>query len=297
MSKCISSNCNSHDHTIGGHRCLRCGELGHDDLECSNMAALTILQDLKDIKTLDETDWCKIESCDFKHTHKTKDHTCHKCGLTHINEETLVEEDCIVKDEYASNIYTINISTAQIGFAGNMDLIKTFYEYTDNIYLICLDQNYKDLIIRKKNGVYNYLILGSDEANQLYTRFIFGLVYMHFNDYYQTYYNQTPENTVPFIQQPINYTTNTLSTTDVSNNIFEDLQVFDLIPSNLEQNIDSLLQDIIKCPMCRTENTISEIFSIKGTEDTCSVCYENKVDHFFSICGHACVCKSCFEQL
>ena len=74
-------------------------------------------------------------------------------------------------------------------------------------------------------------------------------VYMHFNDYYQTYHNQTPENTIPFVQQPINYTTNTLSTTDVSNNIFEDLQVFDLIPSNLDENIDSLLQDIIKCPM------------------------------------------------
>ena len=55
--------------------------------------------------------------------------------------------------------------------------------------------------------------------------------------------------------------------------------------------------DIIKCPLCRTENNTDVIFSIKGNSDKCSICYENNVEHFFSKCGHACVCSSCFKQL
>ena len=53
----------------------------------------------------------------------------------------------------------------------------------------------------------------------------------------------------------------------------------------------------IYVPAYNAENTIEQIYTIKGAEDTCSVCYENKVEHFFSVCGHACVCKSCFEKL
>lgn len=291
MSKCISSACDSHDHTISGHRCLRCGELGHDEIECSNFSALSILEELRDIKTIDEEDWCKIEGCNYKHTHKTKDHTCHKCGLKHINEETLVEEECIIKDDYTDYIYTIDVDIGHVNLIGNIDIIKSYYEITDNIYLICFTQDYKDLVIRKKNGVYHFLILDNEVANQIYNRFIFGVMYINFN-----YYYQTPNFTTPFVQQPTNYTTNTLSTTQ-NINIFDDLQVFDLIAPINESNINSLLQDIIKCPICRSENTIDKIYPIKGAEDKCSVCYENKVEHFFSVCGHACVCKSCFEQL
>jgi hypothetical protein len=281
MSTCISSACDSHTHTISGHRCLRCGVLGHDEVECSNFAALTILEELKDIKTIDEDEWCKIKECNFKHTHETKDHTCNKCGLTHINEEILVEEECFVKGDYTNNIYNMSYIVVTI------DTIKSYYEFSDNIYLICFTLDYKDLVIRKKDGVYNFLILDNEEANQIFNRFIFGVVYINFN-------YQTPDFTIPFVQQPINYTTNTLSTTQ---NIFEDIQAFDLIAPINEDYINSLLHDIIKCPICRAENTIEKIYPIKGAEDRCSVCYENKVEHFFSVCGHACVCKSCFEQL
>lgn len=54
---------------------------------------------------------------------------------------------------------------------------------------------------------------------------------------------------------------------------------------------------IIKCPLCRTENNKTEILNIKGSSESCSVCYDNNVDKYFSKCEHACVCNSCYKKL
>jgi hypothetical protein len=62
--------------------------------------------------------------------------------------------------------------------------------------------------------------------------------------------------------------------------------------------IAALLPDIsIACPLCRTENTRSEIRNIKGSSDTCSVCLDKEVDVYFLGCEHACVCRTCLVQL
>ena len=58
MSLCFSTNCNSHNHTTQGHRCLKCGELGHGSEECDNEVALNILGQMTQI--LPESDWCTI---------------------------------------------------------------------------------------------------------------------------------------------------------------------------------------------------------------------------------------------
>ncbi len=55
--------------------------------------------------------------------------------------------------------------------------------------------------------------------------------------------------------------------------------------------------NIIKCPMCRTENSKEQCVDIKGSSDTCSICLEATVEVFFIGCGHAVTCKSCYEQL
>lgn len=54
---------------------------------------------------------------------------------------------------------------------------------------------------------------------------------------------------------------------------------------------------IIKCPMCRTENSKEQCVDIKGSSDTCSICLEATVEVFFIGCGHAVTCKSCYQQL
>ena len=54
---------------------------------------------------------------------------------------------------------------------------------------------------------------------------------------------------------------------------------------------------IIKCPVCRAENSKEQCVDIKGSSDTCSVCLEATVEVFFIGCGHAVTCKSCYQLL
>ena len=60
---------------------------------------------------------------------------------------------------------------------------------------------------------------------------------------------------------------------------------------------DDSQERIIKCPICRTENNISEIKNLKGVSEKCCICYENNVDKYFSKCEHACVCAECLDKL
>ena len=55
--------------------------------------------------------------------------------------------------------------------------------------------------------------------------------------------------------------------------------------------------NIVKCPLCRTENARDDCVNIKGSGDTCSICLDKHVEIFFIGCGHAATCRSCFEQL
>jgi len=54
---------------------------------------------------------------------------------------------------------------------------------------------------------------------------------------------------------------------------------------------------IIKCPVCRAENSKEQCVDIKGSSDTCSVCLEATVEVFFIGCAHAVTCKSCYQRL
>lgn len=53
----------------------------------------------------------------------------------------------------------------------------------------------------------------------------------------------------------------------------------------------------IKCPVCRTDNTINNPRKIHGLTDICSICYENKVEILFPSCYHCCVCMQCLYKL
>jgi hypothetical protein len=55
--------------------------------------------------------------------------------------------------------------------------------------------------------------------------------------------------------------------------------------------------NIIKCPLCRAENSKEQCVDIKGSGDTCSICLEATVEVFFIGCAHAVTCKSCYQRL
>jgi hypothetical protein len=53
----------------------------------------------------------------------------------------------------------------------------------------------------------------------------------------------------------------------------------------------------IKCPICRTENTIKDPKKILGLSDKCSICLDNNVEIVFPSCNHCCICMECLKKL
>lgn len=53
----------------------------------------------------------------------------------------------------------------------------------------------------------------------------------------------------------------------------------------------------IKCPLCRTENTITKPQKILGLTDTCAICMDANVAVLFPECSHCCVCFKCLDKL
>lgn len=63
------------------------------------------------------------------------------------------------------------------------------------------------------------------------------------------------------------------------------------------ENDNSELERIVKCPLCRTENNMKDIITIKGLSETCKVCLVNEIEKCFPACNHACVCGECLKSL
>lgn len=54
----------------------------------------------------------------------------------------------------------------------------------------------------------------------------------------------------------------------------------------------------VKCPICRTNNTIkASQHKIIGIDIECCICLNNKIEIFFPDCGHICLCYDCFIQV
>ena len=67
-------------HITKGHRCGKCKEFGHGQVECQN--SLLKKQLIKNSKydLLEEKDYCKIKECEHKKNHKTESHECSLCN-------------------------------------------------------------------------------------------------------------------------------------------------------------------------------------------------------------------------
>ena len=61
--------------------------------------------------------------------------------------------------------------------------------------------------------------------------------------------------------------------------------------------VEIIQNEEVKCPLCRTMNGVDMVMDMKGSEETCKVCYTEPVQKFFGKCGHAVVCNTCYSQL
>lgn len=54
----------------------------------------------------------------------------------------------------------------------------------------------------------------------------------------------------------------------------------------------------LKCPICKTKNTIGHKFQkVYGCDNTCCICLDNKVEIFLPNCGHVCMCLECLKKM
>ncbi len=53
----------------------------------------------------------------------------------------------------------------------------------------------------------------------------------------------------------------------------------------------------VKCPLCRTDNTVTNPTKIEGLTDQCVICMDENVQILFGNCNHRCVCMKCLQKL
>lgn len=57
------------------------------------------------------------------------------------------------------------------------------------------------------------------------------------------------------------------------------------------------LSKTVRCPICRTENTINNPTTVMGLKEECAICMDKNAQVLFPTCKHCCVCVSCYEKL
>jgi len=244
------------------------------------------------------TSYCKSDGCRFSQSHTTSGHKCGKCGeyghgvMECGNNDRIVKlpnDDhlpqalwctmlgCSYPWSHASRAHHCSkcgrnhhsrdcIISNAIQHETYRNIHVDLVDY-DNVFIVhgigmgCV--NY----IRKKNGVVETLFMHSDAWGQ-----------------YGPDEDDTPIYT-KFLENMIELNSIVLVSLNIPHPITGDL------PVNMQ------VSDIIKCPVCRTENEKSEIKKVKGLSDNCSICYDNNVEVYFPKCEHACVCNDCFNKL
>ena len=206
------------------------------------------------------------------------DTLCHKCGKCHKPELCLIQEIDYYIDKYAN----------QATFLKEIDF-NLFFQYKTNVYI--------EIYISEQISIYFFK-----------TTYIFGFEFLkntNLDMFIRSY------NLLEILQEDLENYTNEwhryidnweLNSADSYEYIYPDS---DNDNDNMDLDDNSLLDqsmfdntnNIKKCPLCRTDNTLNECIEIKGLEEKCKICLDNPVEYLFSKCKHACVCKECFTKI
>ena len=272
-------------HLTCAHKCGKCSQLGHGQMECGDSLKITLLQNkiyvtkivdgqtvYYDVaKRLPIYFQCTISRCASKHTHMRESHHCETCKRKDHS-----KHDCII----------LPIENSR--FANKYSDIPQLLQNYNNIYI----QDYVGMgcanIIRKRNNNIKVLFMHNDSWGQ---------------------YGPHTDNT-PIYNAFIEHLTDmgTLGTIAAVRGPPSPVAAGPQVGLSSPNDPDPITGDLplrshhmnnnkIKCPLCRTINTIDEISSVKGLSEKCCVCLDNNVTHYFPACEHACVCTTCYTQL
>lgn len=246
-------------HTTKSHRCGRCGEFGHGQIECRHAEQKQELQQYFH-EELPPDKWCKFDYCEYRKYHTTQSHYCKFCRELHhsIN-------DCIYKD-----------LTETESFLGNEYDLQTRFANFDNFYVVNYAGMGNSLTIRKKRGIIQSIYMDQSTWGQ--------------------YGDSPPMNHTPLYNKFIEGLTG-MGSFHAMGGLRHDIDNNSNQNNQNDQNSNSEPARTVKCPLCRTENNMKDIITIKGLSETCKVCLVNEIEKCFPQCNHACVCGSCLESL
>ena len=192
---------------------------------------------------------------------------CNSLGVNLLTLETLncgerttnhTTDACIIQD----------FDVFKQRFAGVPDLeafeTHLFEQYGNNIYTILYAGMGCHLYVRHKDGIIKALFMHQDSWGQ---------------------YGPTADDT-PRMNKFIE------NCGEVDKLDFQPT-LHSLPPSPVEDSSDRVIQ----CPICRTDNKMSSIKPVYGTEEKCKICFDENVTKFFGECGHLVSCNGCFESL
>lgn len=197
--------------------------------------------------------------CEFDYCEHRKYHTTssHYCKFCSMSHRNINE--CVYKDlEETNNILGINLEILPT-FSNNDNFYMNYSFGLENMYYI-----------RKKEGVILSLFMNQDMWGQYGDS-------PRFN--YRPLYDT-------FVEGLVSFGTFNYSSYESNNH-----------PITGDHPITNSINKIIKCPLCRTENNMKDIITIKGLSETCKVCLVNEIEKCFPACNHACVCEQCLELL
>ena len=250
--------------------------------------------------------FCKVTNCRYPNTHTTFGHKCGKCGefghgmiecdiynlksnlqvfiydslpqnlrctipgcnvpYYHSNEAHHCPK-CEVRTSHSRQ----NCPIKAIDLHRYPDIYAKLNNY-DNVYFGVDAGMGCSEYIRKKSGVIEMLFMHSDNWGQYGNDTDHSSIYMSFKKDLTQIYDPYSDNNNQTIY-------------------------FDYNPSQINDDDVNENDNLINCPLCRTENPQSSIKKIKGLSEKCSICYDNDVSIYLSKCEHACLCESCLNKL
>ena len=84
MSLCLAKNCRfSSSHSTCAHKCGKCHQLGHGQVECGDEEQIKKLVENPLFSAELKDNWCCIPSCKNRKTHVLESHNCELCGGNH----------------------------------------------------------------------------------------------------------------------------------------------------------------------------------------------------------------------
>lgn len=116
MSSCKVSQCRfPQSHTTIAHRCGKCYNYGHGQVECNDPTAKTALQD----HFTDRVPFnmhCSIELCSYRWSHTSRAHHCRICGENHssVNCEQSSSSETTDTDDTEEEIYNLKCPICRV---------------------------------------------------------------------------------------------------------------------------------------------------------------------------------------